>query len=45
MSYDIDLIDQETKKPAAVENHEEGGTYATIGSQPPAMLDMPYLYY
>jgi hypothetical protein len=43
MSYDIDLIDQETKKPAAVENHEEGGTYA-IGGIKEASLNITYNY-
>lgn len=43
MSYDINLIDQGTQRPAEVASHEEGGTYC-LGGLPEASLNVTYNY-
>lgn len=43
MSWDVDLIDKDTKEVMQVEAHTEGGTYA-IGGLPRASLNITYNY-
>jgi hypothetical protein len=43
MSYDIELINPETKEPVAIDSHEEGGTYA-LGGSTEASLNVTYNY-